>query len=243
MLMPYAEKNSGLFEIKECVNEKTAWTGTQTLITPKGRETFRLLRPIGIEAEQAMLQATGGITTHKGAIFTLGLQCAALGRLSPEHWTAKRLCAECAAMAAGVTKQDFAGVTPETAKTAGERIYLQYGISGIRGQAEAGFPAVLRTGLPVFQEGLRQGLSLNDAGCAALVHLLTAADDTNLIHRSDRQTQLEIQGQIAALLQNDPYPSREVLQRLDREFIEKNLSPGGSADLLALTYFLHFVTA
>lgn len=42
-LMPYAEKNSGLFEIKECVNEKTQWSGTQTLITPKGRETFRLL--------------------------------------------------------------------------------------------------------------------------------------------------------------------------------------------------------
>lgn len=42
-LMPYAEKNNGLFEIKECMNEKTAWSGTQTLITPKGRETFRLL--------------------------------------------------------------------------------------------------------------------------------------------------------------------------------------------------------
>ena len=42
-LMPYAEKNSGLFEIKECFNEKTQWSGTQTLITPKGRETFRLL--------------------------------------------------------------------------------------------------------------------------------------------------------------------------------------------------------
>ena len=42
-LMPYAEKNNGLFEIKECFNEKTLWSGTQTLITPKGRETFRLL--------------------------------------------------------------------------------------------------------------------------------------------------------------------------------------------------------
>ena len=42
-LMPYAEKNNGLFEIKECFNEKTKWSGTQTLITPKGRETFRLL--------------------------------------------------------------------------------------------------------------------------------------------------------------------------------------------------------
>ena len=42
-LMPYADKNAGLFEIKECFNEKTQWSGTQTLITPKGRETFRLL--------------------------------------------------------------------------------------------------------------------------------------------------------------------------------------------------------
>ena len=42
-LMPYAEKNNGLFEIKECFNEKTKWSGTQTLVTPKGRETFRLL--------------------------------------------------------------------------------------------------------------------------------------------------------------------------------------------------------
>lgn len=42
-LLPYEEKNSGLFEVKECINEKTQWSGTQTLITPKGRETFRLL--------------------------------------------------------------------------------------------------------------------------------------------------------------------------------------------------------
>ena len=42
-LMPYAEKNNGLFEIKECFNQKTIWSGTQTLVTPKGRETFRLL--------------------------------------------------------------------------------------------------------------------------------------------------------------------------------------------------------
>ena len=42
-LMPYANKNNGLFEVKECFNNKTNWSGTQTLITPKGRETFRLL--------------------------------------------------------------------------------------------------------------------------------------------------------------------------------------------------------
>lgn len=42
-LLPYEDKNNGLFEVKECFNEKTQWSGTQTLVTPKGRETFRLL--------------------------------------------------------------------------------------------------------------------------------------------------------------------------------------------------------
>lgn len=42
-LLPYAERNAGLFEVKECINEKTQWAGTQTMVTPKGRETFRLL--------------------------------------------------------------------------------------------------------------------------------------------------------------------------------------------------------
>lgn len=44
-LMPYEDKNNGLFEIKECFNDKTQWSGTQALVTPKGRETFRLLYP------------------------------------------------------------------------------------------------------------------------------------------------------------------------------------------------------
>lgn len=207
------------------------------------QEVFQKLRPIGMAAEQAMYQATGGINTHKGAIFSIGLFCAAAGRLSPEHWTPERLCRECAAMTEGLTASDFAGITAENAKTVGERLYATYGITGIRGQAENGFPAVLHTGLPILQNGLRQGLSLNDAGCASLLHLLAVTDDTNLIHRSDRSTQLQLQAQVAELLKETPYPSPEALESLDREFIEKNLSPGGSADLLAVSYLLHFLTA
>ena len=203
-------------------------------------EVLRRLRPMGMEAEKAMLRATGGVNTHKGAIFSIGLLCAAAGRLSPECWSPNALCAAIAAMAAGVT-QELAGITANSAGTAGERIYAAHGISGVRGQAEAGFPAVLETGLPVLQRGLAQGLSLNDAGCAALLHLLSVTDDTNLIHRSDRQTQLQVKQTVASLLAEDPYPNKAVTQQLDREFIRKNLSPGGSADLLAATYFLHFL--
>lgn len=204
-------------------------------------ETFRQIRSIGLEAEAAMLKATRGVNTHKGAIFSLGLLCAACGRLDPYDWTPERLLAECAGMTAGLCEKDFAGVTSETAKTAGERLFVQHSITGVRGQAEKGFPAVLEVGLPVFREGLRQGLSENDAGAVTLLHLLAATDDTNLIARSDRQTQLAVKAQVAALLNETPYPAMDVISKLDEEFIRKNLSPGGSADLLALTVFLHFL--
>lgn len=205
-------------------------------------ETFRHIRPIGMEAEQAMLSATNGVNTHKGAIFSLGILCAAAGRLSPEDWSAQQILDTCKKMTCSIVESDFANITEETAKTAGEMLYARYGITGVRGQAAQGFPAVAQTGLPTLQQGLSQGLSLNDAGAIALLHLLTAADDTNLIHRSDRQTQLQTKLQIQTLLEKEPFPDMDVIRQLDQEFIQKNLSPGGSADLLALCFFLLFLT-
>lgn len=204
-------------------------------------ETFAKIRPIGMEAEQEMLHATGGVNTHKGAIFSIGLLCAAAGRLSPENWLPKQLLSQCAAMTKDLVAQDFAGVTPKNAKTAGERIYAENGISGVRGQAEKGFPAVMDVGLPVLRQGFSKGLSFNDAGCITLLHLMAAADDTNLIHRSSYETQQQIRKETAALLQKDPFPDLSVIAEMDKDFIARNLSPGGSADLLALTYFLHFL--
>ena len=142
-------------------------------------------------------------------------------------------------MTQSIVEQDFAGISAANAATAGERLYAQYGITGVRGQACEGFPAVQEVGLPVFREGLSKGLSVNDAGSITLLHLIAAADDTNLIHRSDRQTQLAIRRQIEDLLKNDPFPPLTIIEDLDREWTKKNLSPGGSADLLAMTYFLY----
>jgi len=205
------------------------------------QETFRRLRPLGKNAEEDMLRATHGVNTHKGAIFSMGILCAAAGRLSPDKWLSERLLAECAAMADGVVNSDFAGITAENAKTAGERLYATFGITGVRGQAEKGFPAVRDVGLPILKTGLAKGLPLNDAACVALLHILSATDDTNLIHRSNLETQLAVRQQVKALLEKDPFPQKEVMEALDQAFIEKNLSPGGSADLLALTLCLHFL--
>ncbi len=199
-------------------------------------EILPLLRFPGKLAEQAMYEATGNVNTHKGCIFSLGILCAAAGRLKAIERNPQNILNVC--------KEITKGITVELANkenTVGEKLYTQHGITGVRGQAEAGFPAVLEVGLPTLRKGLDHGLSLNDAGCAVLLALLTATVDTNLIHRSDLQQQQAISAQIAELLKKEPYPTKETLKKLDREFMEKNLSPGGSADLLALTYFLHFL--
>ena len=205
-------------------------------------ETLARLRIPGMLAEGEMLHATGGVNTHKGAIFSLGILCAALGRMGWEYADKPQwLLYECGQMAAGLVAKDFAGLTPETAKTAGQKLWLRHGITGVRGQAEAGFPAVGKVGLPKLEDGLARGLSINDAGCAALLAMLAASTDTNLIARSDYETQQRIALETAILLQKNPFPEEAVLRQMDAAFVEKNLSPGGTADLLAMTYFLHFL--
>ena len=205
-------------------------------------ETFALLRDPGMIAEGEMLRATGGVNTHKGAIFSLGILCAALGRMGPDYYHQPQwLLYECAQMTAGLVEKDFSGLTAENAKTAGQKLYLQHGISGVRGQAEAGFPAVLKVGLPKLEEGLAKGLSINEAGCAALLAMMAAAVDTNLISRSDYETQQHIALETALLLQKKPFPEEALLKKMDTVFMEKNLSPGGTADLLAMTFFLYLL--
>ena len=239
--------------------EECARIGQKTALLA-APETFGLLRPAGIRAEKKMFAATGGVNTHKGAIFSIGIVCAAIGRLAEipsgedrlpgasrgvsrpaVHPSADAILSECAAMTQGLTASDFAGLTPDRAVTTGQRLYLQYGITGIRGQAEAGFPAVRETGLPVLKNGISMGLSVNDAGCAALLALMCASTDTNMIARSNIDTQQRVVEEIRELLIADPYPDRRTLEDLDREFISLNLSPGGSADLLAICYLLYFL--
>lgn len=210
--------------------------------TEDAQETFRRLRLPGKIAEGDMLRTTGGVNTHKGAIFSMGILCGALGRLERAQWgNPEAVLAECAAMTKDVVSRDYGNLTPETAKTAGQKLYLQYGITGVRGQAEAGFPAVRNVGLPKLEAALAAGKSINEAGCAALLAMLADTVDTNMIHRGGYDLAKKTAEKIAELLKNEPFPSKEMLEELNDEFVLKNLSPGGTADLLALAYLLHFL--
>lgn len=205
-------------------------------------EAFQRLRLPGKLAEGEMLRATGGVNTHKGAIFSMGILCGALGRLDRSRWgDPRQILAECAAMTRGLVSRDYAGLTEETAATAGQKLYLQYGMTGVRGQVEAGFPAVAELGLPKLEAALAAGKDWNDAGCAALLAMLAETEDTNMIHRGGFDKAKAVSEKLKAILEKEPFPGRETLEALNREFVSDNLSPGGTADLLAIVYFLYFL--
>lgn len=208
----------------------------QETATLSPEETFSALRQAGLHAEETMLGVTGGVNTHKGAIYSLGLLCGSIGRLHTTETDA--ILAECQTMVQASAQADFASAS---GRTAGERLYLQYGIRGIRGEAADGFPSVKNIGLPRLRQALTDGLSQNDAGAVTLLHLIAQVTDTNLYHRGGAEGARWAADSVRQLLVRHPNPTVSQLEQLDDAFICRNLSPGGSADLLAATYFLYHI--
>ncbi|GHV96637.1 protein CitXG [Spirochaetia bacterium] len=206
---------------------------------------FKRLRPGGKIAELAMRRASGGANTHRGLIFSMGLAGAAFGAFSRyrEKIEAGDILSFISAMTCRIT-DDFAG-SGKDGPSHGETIHRRYGIGGVRDEARRGFPAVRDYALPALRRALAAGQSLNDAGLTAFFHLLGVASDTNIIHRSSAETLAAIQKDTAAFLAARPGPqeTRDYAAKLDSEFIAKNISPGGCADLLALSLFLHWLCA
>lgn len=203
------------------------------------QETFDLLRSAGLAAEETMYLATGGVNTHKGAIYSMGIICGAIGRLwTPEAPTSKTddILSMCSQIVRDAVKTDFASID---GSTAGGRLYLEHGLAGIRGEVAAGFPSVTSYGLPAYQEGLDNALSANDAGVYALLNLIANVEDTNLYRRGGFSGACYAADSAKSLLEKGGYPSTEQIENLDDDFIARNLSPGGCADLLAVTYFLY----
>ena len=191
-------------------------------------ELFPRLRTLGLTAEKDMLAAAGA-NTHKGLIFSLGLICAAWGMSgSGDPDTILPLAAMIAAPAAGeLTEMGLRG-------------------AGARAEAAAGFPTLREVAMPAFEEALDWGFDVETAGVYTLLRCIAAADDTNMIRRGGRESAARMSKRAYAaaqecLQERSPEKLREAASRLDSEFIKMNLSPGGCADLLAMTYFMEMV--
>ncbi|MBQ6973161.1 MAG: triphosphoribosyl-dephospho-CoA synthase [Synergistaceae bacterium] len=204
-------------------------------------EVFPSVRRIGVEAEHRMFAATGGINTHKGEIFSLGLLASCAGYLAGagHDVTADGTMTLAGEMCAGIVERDFAGVREKSPAmmTKGERVYITHGITGIRGEAEAGYPCVRLRALPALREYLAEGMSMNDALAMTLVHIMAHAQDTNIISRHDMATAQEVMNTAGEMVSRGF--GLEDIAGLDREYIGRWISPGGAGDLLAVTCFVH----
>ena len=194
-------------------------------------EQLRLLRPAGMACEQAMFEATGGVNTHKGGIFSLGLICFAAGRLRGQNRLvcAESVCQQVSEICKGLVARELA--SRSHAVTAGEIQYQQYGLTGARGEVEQGFPTVRQHVLPFW---------FNESGERryhhALLRLMAANLDSNLVSRGGIDGLYFVQRYATSLLKNGWDIER--LHEMDNALMSRNLSPGGSADLLAVSYVL-----
>lgn len=205
------------------------------------------LRQVGREGERDMLAATDGVNTQKGLVFILGLLAATAAYacrqgLQPAEQNIRMLTGQ---MCAGLVQTELASLKegPAVTMTAGERLYLAHGVTGIRGEMAGGMPSVAQQGLPRLQEALAAGASLNDALVHSLIGLMTVVEDTTVVNRHSLAVLYELQAAAAAAMAAGGMlteAGRLKMFELDEYCIRKNISPGGSADLLAATYFLHF---
>jgi triphosphoribosyl-dephospho-CoA synthase len=204
-------------------------------------EFLPMVRPAGVLCERSMLEATDGVNTHKGAIFSLGLLCAAAGRLLAANaaLTRERLCCEVAHICVGLVDRELERLV--TARTAGERIFKSHRFAGARGHAACGYEIVRTVALPVYDRLRRDGVRENMALLQVLLHLLAVNDDTNLVSRGGLTGLHYVHYYASKLLREGGAMAPggvEKMAAFDDALIASRLSPGGTADLLAVTWFL-----
>lgn len=229
-------------------------------IRKKPKALVPALRRIGRCGETAMYAATKGVNTHKGMVFSMGILCCALGLLTAESQEEaaadtgpdgagsedpagmkdsrpeERLQALCAQLAEALLQQDTA------AGTHGLQVRGDAGVGGVRGEALSGFDSVFHTGLPVLRQAKSDGHPLMEAMIKALLALMAQAEDSNAAYRGGIDGLAFIRRRAAEVFAAADLRTKaglDMVRDFDRQCTARNLSPGGSADLLALTVMLH----
>lgn len=185
------------------------------------------IKEVGIEAEKAMLKATGGVNTHKGALFCIGLSVAAASNLasatgSVEAYSFKELVSRAASE------------IPSARGTHGAEAKRSFKAVGALENARAAYPELFTDWLPYYRS-----LEGDPFRChKTLLHIMTTLDDTNILHRRGAEGLAHAEAEAARLLEDF---SESGLSSLNKDFIRENISPGGSADMLSLTIFIESI--
>ena len=189
---------------------------------------------IGREGEQAMLATTGGVNTHRGAIWALGLLVAAAA-LEPQSSAASAMTLRAARLA---LLDDRYAPRP---LSHGAQVAQRYGARGAREEAQLGFPAVIQRALPQLKRSRAAGHGEQNARLDALLAVMTRLADTCVLYRAGEHGLQTMQLGAQAVLDAGGSASlagRRRLHELDEQLIALNASPGGAADLLAACLFI-----
>ena len=206
-------------------------------------ELFCKLRSYGVGAEAELLRVTKGVNTQRGILFAGGIVSAVSGYAMNMGLSRDALLPMIKEMAAGLVARELKNLD-HAAMTAGEKLYYKYGITGIRGEVENGFPSVVNYGLPALEDAFNKGATINDALVHALISLMTVVEDSNDIWRTDYDTLLEVQRiakNILSLGSVFTEKGRMAIAETERYFLQRRISPGGSADLLSVTITLYLL--
>lgn len=205
--------------------------------------THASIRDIGIEAEKAMLAATNGVNTHKGALFSMGLAVVAAAHeerkiaANEEQILKERNGGEDILVSLHTTIKALAASFPDTNGTHGSKAkLLSKGATAIKGaldNAREGYEMLFAEWLPFYIERRKE----RDAHTLhkTLLRIMCDLDDTNVIYRTDLATAEEVKQEARALLDNF---AEAALKDMDRHYTTRNISPGGAADMLSLTVFI-----
>lgn len=201
---------------------------------------------IGIEAEREMFKATGGVNTHKGALFSIGLAAVALAGESFCRITQTERCGTMAyndvnskqIQSLSNSIASLARLFPDTNGTHGSKAKANNILKGALDNAREGYTQLFKAWLPFYIDRIAEGD--NYALHKTLLRIMCDLDDTNIVYRTSMETMQEVKTEARQMLDT----SRNIvnfeaaLQAMNTDYIHRNISPGGSADMLSLVVFL-----
>jgi triphosphoribosyl-dephospho-CoA synthase len=205
------------------------------------RAPFETLRRLGIAAEARMLAATGGVNTHRGAIFSLGVLCAAYGRLHANAMQASAASLRAVLLLAyGEALAEHARV--QGGDSHGVTVTARHAAGGAREEAALGLPSVFEIGVPALRRSLQAGRGMRAARVDALFALMAQMDDTNVLYRGGAHGAALVRSSARSFVEAGGTAHPDWLHSavaIHHSFVAQRLSPGGAADLLAASCFVH----
>lgn len=209
--------------------------------------SFAVLETLGKNAEARMLVATQGINTHRGAVFGLGLLCASAGQVQAQglHFTPHHLRAVLLSTWGEVLAARAKAARRASPTSNGQRVAQRYGMRSAGEEAAQAFPTLFDVTLPALQAALAAGAPERAARVQALFATMAVLDDTNNVHRGGIEGLRFVQSCARSFLATGGILQPEWLRHaraIHTEFVERRLSPGGSADVLASAFWVDELT-